>query len=126
MSFSIYIEAPKGHEHDFDNLFYELVGVMDMGYAIEHTDMALVQEFFLKDHPAKSQHLKPAYIKSIDEGVQHSPFGIFIAAKDINPQSLRPLVSRQDIDAFKAKYPFLQLNKDWQNWGDVILHFKTA
>lgn len=122
MSFSIFKQAI---EKDLDDLYYQLIGVVDISYAIENYDMDLIQEFLLKDHPAKNINLKPCFIESLDKTEQHSPFAIFIAVKDVNPQSSRPLVSREKINELITKYPFIQINSAWTCLGDVILDFKT-
>lgn len=120
MSFII-TDKEIGSDNDLN---FQLIGVVDMRSAVNNYSSELLTEFFLNDHPAKSFKLKPCLIKSFDKKAEHAPFGIFLAAKNVNPQSDRPLISDEVITGFKAKYPFVHLEESWSNWDDLLNFYK--
>lgn len=121
MPVTIFRKAPEGE--DLDDLHYELIGVVDVAKAYQDYSAELLHEFFIKDHPAKTHYLKPCLMKRLVEDDNHAPFAIFIATPEINPQSNRPLVKREDIIAFQEKYPFVHLESTWCSWLNVVTSY---
>lgn len=105
---------------------YELVGVFDVVSASAKFGTDVIVDFCKNGHP-RNYWLNKAGGSSVfvpripgrDE--KHGPFAIFVATREANPGTKLPLSA--EVDVYRAAYPCLEFNADWQNWNDVVAAF---
>ena len=85
----------------------------------------LLFDFFVNGHPARNRVMNPCGIKIINTSKREKmPFGIFVAIKDINQKSNRPLVQRETVEAYKKQYPFISQADSFESWDDILRCFQ--
>jgi hypothetical protein len=114
---------------DIEPLHMELVGVFDVTSALKNHGPDVVAHF-LKNGSliamVRSQPYKPFVIAGLTTSIDpmnktnSTPFGIFVATKEANPRSSRPLLPRSYLDQYRKDFPVLAFSEKWNSWGDVV------
>lgn len=109
-------------------LNYELAGILDLKAALARHGSQVVQQFMHKGLPG-AQAYKPGLVLSVApelkaRGLQHVPFGVFLATKEANPRAARALRPRDSLTHYREAFPVLEYDARWESWEAVIARFR--
>lgn len=111
-------------------LNFELAGVFSLTDVIEKHGVDAAGAFMKTGHPTRTE-FRPSLVISVapelkSAGRNDVPFGVFMATKEANPDSKRPLRSSESLAAYRAQFPVLVFDLAWQSWEDVVAQFMPA
>lgn len=115
---------------ELEPLNFELAGVFALGDVLEKHGAEAVMAFMKTGHPTRTE-FRPSLVMSVAPDLKAAgrndvPFGVFMATKEANPQSTRPLQSRASLTAYRERYPVLSYDSAWQSWKDVVDRFRPT
>jgi hypothetical protein len=119
----------KHHAGDgeLEPLNFELAGVFALTDVINTHGMAEAMAYMRTGHPTRAE-FRPSLVVSVAPelkvaGRNDIPFGVFMATREANPESKRPLRNSESLAAYRAQFPVLVYDLAWQCWEDVVAQF---
>lgn len=115
---------------ELEPLNFELVGVFALVDVIEKHGADAAVAYMQNGHPTRAE-FRPSLVVSVAPelkagGRNDVPFGVFMATREVNPESKRPLRSSESLEAYRAQFPIVVYDSAWQSWEDVVAHFVPA
>lgn len=112
---------------ELEPLYFELVGIFALHDVIDKHGADAAMAYMRTGHPTRAE-FRPSLVVSVAPemkaaGRNDVPFGVFMATKEANPESKRPLRSSESLAAYRAQFPVLAYDPSWQSWDAVATQF---
>jgi hypothetical protein len=108
--------------------YFELVGVFYIGEALKKHGVNAVEDYQLNGNPRK-YWMDACSIHTIHDSSEpnrhHKPCAVFVATRELNPDSKYPLRSRNLIPDYRKAFPVLTHKASWTCFQDVCSTYKS-